>query len=346
MVKKPHLQNGPLGVGIVGAGLIGTKRASAIERTGRGKLVAVADVDLPRALALAEKYGAEALHTWKDLVVRDDVAIVIIAVPNVFAPQIAIAALRAGKHILCEKPFGRNAKESKMMLVAAKKAKRLIKVGFNHRFHAGIQKAHEIWENGGIGKVMFVRARYGHGGRPGMEKEWRFDKKISGGGELLDQGVHIIDLARWFCGEFDFASGVAQTKFWNTKLDDNAFALLRNKRATASFHVSTTNWRNIFSFEVFGDTGYLQIDGKGGSYGEEVLTYGKRNPGAAPDIEIFRFEGGDMSWEREWEHFYDALLAGKNELCGNALDGLRADEIVEAIYRSSKEHREIQLPKN
>ncbi len=336
------------GVGIIGAGLIGTKRADAMAKTGYGKLIVVADPDISRATSLAKKYGAEAIGDWKKIITRDDVSVIVVAVPNVFTKQIVVAALRAGKHILCEKPFGRNAKESREMVVAAKKAQRLIKVGLNHRFHPGVKKAHEIYERGGIGKVMLVRARYGHGGRPGMEKEWRFDKKIAGGGELLDQGVHVIDLARWFCGEFDFAYGLAQTKFWDTKLDDNAFAILRNKKATASFHVSTTNWKNIFSFEIFGDTGYLQIDGKGGSYGEEVLTYGKRNPGAAPDIEVFKFGGGDTSWECEWEYFSRELLSGSPKvahLLGDAIDGLRANQAVEAIYLSSRERREIKLPK-
>lgn len=333
------------GVGIIGAGLIGKKRAEAIVKTGKGKLIAVADPDFVRVKALAEIYGAEAVSDWKKLVVRNDISVVIIAVPNVFIKDIVIASLKNKKHILCEKPFGINTKEAKTMLIAGKKAKRLIKVGFNHRFHAGIQKAHEIWERGGIGNTMFVRARYGHGGRPGMEKEWRFNKKISGGGELLDQGVHVIDLARWFSGDFDFAYGLTQTKFWNTKLDDNAFALLRNKKVTTSFHVSTTNWKNIFSFEIFGDKGYLQIKGKGGSYGEEILTFGRRNPGAAPNIEVFKFEGGDTSWEREWEHFIESIEEGKKKLCGDAMDGLRANEVVEAIYRSSHTHKEVKLTK-
>jgi predicted dehydrogenase len=336
------------GVGIIGAGLIGAKRAEAIAKTGYGKLLAVADPDIQRATSLAKKYGAEAVGDWKKIIASNDISVIAAAVPNVFVKQIVIAAVRAGKHVLCEKPFGRNAKESREMVIAAKKAQRLIKVGFNHRFHPGIEKAHKIYERCGIGKVMLVRARYGHGGRPGMEKEWRFDKKISGGGELLDQGAHIIDLARWFCGEFDIAYGLAQTKFWDTKLDDNAFALLRNKKTTVSLHVSTTNWKNIFSFEIFGDTGYLQIDGKGGSYGEEVLTYGKRNPGAAPDIKVFKFGGRDISWEREWEHFSKELLAGspkEAKLLGDAADGLRANQMVEAIYKSSREHREVKLPK-
>ncbi len=333
------------GAGIVGAGLIGAKRAAAIATTGLGKLIAVADPDISRATALAAKYGASALRDWKKLAARDDISVVIVAVPNAFESNIVTASLRSGKHILCEKPFGISARESKKMLAAAKEADRLIKVGFNHRFHAGLQKAHEIWEGGGIGKTMFIRVRYGHGGRPGMEKEWRFNKKISGGGELLDQGVHVIDLARWFCGEFDAVYGLAQTKFWSTKLDDNAFALLRNKQTTVSFHVSVTNWKNVFSFEVYGDKGYLQIDGKGGSYGNETLTYGRRNPGAAPDLKVFEFGTRDESWEREWEHFAGAVTAGRKMLCGDGMDGLRANEIVEAMYRSSRGHKEVNLPK-
>ena len=333
------------GVGIVGAGLIGKKRAEAIARTGMGKLIAVADSDFVRAKILAKQYNAEALNNWKELVVRDDISIVIVAVPNVFIKNIVIRALKYKKHVLCEKPFGINSNESKTMLLAGEKAERLIKVGFNHRFHAGLQKAYEIWQGGGIGNIMFIRARYGHGGRPGMEKEWRFNKKISGGGELLDQGVHIIDLARWFSGDFNFAYGLTQTKFWNTKLDDNAFVLLRNKTVTASFHVSTTNWKNIFSFEIFGDKGYLQIEGKGGSYGKEILTFGRRNPGLAPDIKTFTFKKNDMSWDREWEYFIKSIKGGKKNLCGGAVDGLRANEVIEAIYHSARIHKDVNLTK-
>ncbi|HTY39749.1 MAG TPA: Gfo/Idh/MocA family oxidoreductase [Candidatus Paceibacterota bacterium] len=332
-----------MNIGIIGAGLIGKKRAEAMQKTQRGKLVAVADVDIARARELAQKYGAEALGDWKKLVARKDIDAVLVAVPNVHVSKIVLAALKNKKHVLCEKPFGISAKESQAMLAAARRAKRVVKVGFNHRFHAAILKAHEIFEAGGIGKVLFIRGRYGHGGRLGMEKEWRFDKKISGGGELLDQGVHLIDLARWFAGDFEGAYGLAENLFWNTKLDDNAFALLRNKQATASIHVSTTNWKNIFSFEVFGELGYLQAEGKGGSYGPEVLTWGRRPAQfGVPEVQTFAFEPGDESWNREWDNFLDAV-AGKKKVIGDALDGLRANQIVEAIYRSTKEHKEIKL---
>src|SRR5579862_1472294 len=224
----------PFTIGIVGAGLIGGKRAEAIAKTKRGNVVAVADPDFDRARAFAQKYGVGAYADWKVLVAQKDIDAVIVAVPNAFVAPIVLGALKAGKHIFTEKPFGITARESKAMLDAGKKYKKIIKVGFNHRFQAATWKAHEIFAKGGIGKPMFIRARYGHGGRKGMENEWRFDKKISGGGELLDQGVHLVDLARWFGGEMKTAYGLAQTKFWKTKLDDNAFAILTNDRITLS----------------------------------------------------------------------------------------------------------------
>jgi predicted dehydrogenase len=329
-------------VGIVGAGLIGAKRAEAILKSKKGTLVAIADVDHARAKMLAEKYGVESAGEWKKFVARKDIDAIIVAVPNTFAAPIVLAALKSGKHVFCEKPFGITAKQSASMIQAAKKAKKLVKVGFNHRFQPAVMKAHEIFEKGGIGKVLFIRSRYGHGGRPGMEKEWRFNKKISGGGELLDQGVHIVDLARWFGGEFKTVYGRAETKFWKTKLDDNAFALMENKQVTVSFHVSTTQWKNLFSFEVFGELGFLQIDGKGGSYGEESLIYAKRKLGMAPDMEVSKFPGPDESWEREWENFEAAILK-KEKLLGAGEDGLQANRLIEAIYRSSASHKEIRL---
>lgn len=331
-----------MNIGIIGAGLIGGKRAGIIVSSKRGKLVAIADPDFARAKALAEKYNVAAIADWKELVKRDDIDVVIIAVPNAFLAPIVLAALKNGKHILCEKPFGVNVKESKNMLAAAAKAKKIVKVGFNHRFHAGLLKAHEIVTRGGIGKIFFIRARYGHGGRKGMEKEWRFNPKISGGGELLDQGVHIVDLARWFAGDFKTVYGAARTKFWRTSVDDNTFAIMENKNTTVSFHVSTTQWKNMFSFEIYGELGYLQIEGKNGSYGQEVLTHGKRNLGFAPETETFTFGLEDVSWEREWDNFMDAIEK-KGKVVGDAKDGLKANELIEAIYRSSKTHKEVKL---
>ena len=329
-------------VGIVGAGLIGGKRAEALEVVEGATLVAVSDIDNKKALEFSEHHHCEIFERWEDLVVSKDIDIVIIAVPNKFLLPIAIKALENGKHILAEKPFGRTAEESKAMVHVAQSHKRLIKVGFNHRFHPAIFTAKEFFDQGLIGKLLFIRSRYGHGGRLGMEKEWRFNKDISGGGELLDQGVHIIDLCRWFGGEFDEVYGVSETKFWNTNLEDNAFAIMKNKNITASFHVSATSWKNIFSFEAFGDKGFLTVQGLGKSYGPETLIIGKRKPEfGVPDTEILEFPK-DSSWEDEWKNFLGAI-SGKEKIIGDAEDGLHANEIVEAIYESSKSKKVMNL---
>lgn len=342
-----------LNVGIVGAGLIGGKRADAIRVLGeRGatasRVVAIHDPNLFRAEAFAKKYDVVMFRTWEELVKSPEIDVVIVAVPNAFAAKIAIAALRAGKHVLCEKPLGITPRESRLILAASRHSHRLVKAGFNHRFHPAIARAKELFDRGAIGKLVFIRGRYGHGGRAGMENEWRFNRKISGGGELLDQGVHLIDLMRWFGGDFENAYGVVDTKVWKSKkwkpnVEDNAFAILKNRDVTASLHASVTNWGNIFSLEIFGDKGYLIVEGLGRWYGVETLKFGKRKPLHGDVVlKTWTFPGADKSWEAEWKNFVSAIR-GAAKLNGSGEDGLRANEIVEALYQSSRFNKEIKL---
>lgn len=322
-------------VGIVGAGLMGHRRAEAIKTTRGSRLIAVADIDIVKAKQLSEAYECDAENNWQSLIKRSDIDVVIIAVPHSFLVPIAVAAIKHAKHIFCEKPLGRNVAEAKKIVQVGKKHGRAVKVGFNHRFHAAISQAKRIFDEGGIGKLLFIRARYGYGGRLGMEKEWRFNKKISGGGELLDQGSHIVDLCRYFGGEFRKVYGIAESMFWKPGIDDNDFVILKGKNAVAEFHVSATQWKNLFSFEVFGDTGFLVAEGKGGSYGKETLVYGKRKKEfGAPETQTFEFDR-DVSWEEEWKNFMSALR-GKEKFIGTGEDGLEANRIIEAIYKSSE----------
>ncbi len=331
-----------IGVGIVGAGLIGWKRAAAIEIAKKGKLLAVADIDFSKSKELAKKYNCEAYKDWQVLLERKDIDIIIVSVPNNFSVPVAIAALKNGKHVLCEKPLGRNSKESFEILKVTRNCEKVLKIGFNHRFHASIAKAKKFCDEGKIGKVMFIRARYGYGGRFDIEKEWRMNKNIAGGGVLLDLGVHIIDLARWFGGEPKEVYGLTKTKFWKTKVDDNAFVLMTNKNVTTSFHVSSTNWKNIFSFEVFGELGFIEIKGKGGSYGEETLTLGKRKPRyGVPDTKVLKFQR-DVSWLKEWENFLNVIF-NKSKINGDVFDGYKANLLVDAIYGSSNNGKIIKL---
>jgi len=329
-------------IGIIGCGLIGRKRALALDQD--DLLVACCDTDK----ILAEKFGTEfnckVYDDANDLLSVEEIDLVIVAVINKFILPITLFAFQKKLHVLAEKPLGRNKAEAESMVSAAKLNGKILKTGFNHRFHPAIWKAKKLLDNNEIGSLLFIRGRYGHGSRPGMEKEWRSSKDLCGGGELLDQGVHLIDLSRWFAGEINNAFGKAKTKFWPIEVEDNAFILLDSLNGIdIQLQVSWTNWKNIFSFEVFGSEGYLKIEGLGGSYGPETLEFGKRKKeGGKPDVKCFEFPPEDISWRQEWKEFKSAIRESREPI-GNGIDGLRANAVIEAVYDSSKTGKIIPL---
>jgi predicted dehydrogenase len=180
---------------------------------------------------------------------------------------------------------------------------------------------------------MFIRGRYGHGGRRGYEKEWRAIPEKSGGGELIDQGVHLIDLSRWFLGDLDLLEGFAHTYFWDMPVDDNAFLMLKNKNdQVAWLHVSCTEWKNLFSFEIYGKTGKLQVDGLGGSYGTERLALYKMVPVMGPpETTIWEYPFPDNSWNIEVNDFIRSIEMNR-EPQGNIRDAKEALDIVAKVY--------------
>ena len=234
--------NTRLGVALIGAGAFGARRAAAVAASPRSVLRVIADPDAERARTLADSVGAAAVADWRDAIARDGIGIVIVATPTHIAPEISIGALAAGKHVLVEKPFGRNANEIAPAVEIAAARRLALKVGYNHRYHPALAKAHELFAAGSIGRLLFLRCVYGHGGRPGYEREWRSRVEISGGGELLDQGVHALDLFRWFAGEFTEASAFLATSHWPiAPVEDNVFAMLRTREgAIAQLHASWT----------------------------------------------------------------------------------------------------------
>jgi predicted dehydrogenase len=321
-------------VAIVGCGLIGHKRARAL---GRHILVATADADFGKARQLASQHvGCAAVAEGRELIARPDVDIVIVATTNNALASITHAAVRAGKHVLVEKPAARSVAELSPILAEARKARTVAKVGFNHRFHPAFAKAHALVDAGAIGPLLFVRGRYGHGGRLGYEKEWRADPNIAGGGELLDQGVHLIDLARWFLGDFADIQGHIDTLFWKMPVEDNGFLFLRTKdNKVAWLHASCTEWKNLFSFEIFGRDGKLQIDGLGGSYGVERLAHFKMLPEMGPpQTTIWEFPGEDHSWREEFTHFVNCIETGQLP-SGDLEDALAALNVVGEVYRQA-----------
>jgi predicted dehydrogenase len=235
-----------------------------------------------------------------------------------------------------EKPAARSAKELGPVMAAAEKKGGKVRVGFNHRYHRALRKAKEIVDSGALGELMFIRARYGHGARIGYDKEWRANPDISGGGELIDQGPHLIDLSRWFLGEFEEAQGFAHTYYWDMPVDDNGFMMLKTaKQQVALLHASCTEWKNLFSMEIYGRDGKLEISGVGGSYGVERLTHYKMLPQMGPpETTTWEYPTVDDSWAVEIAEFYDDIRLNRIPSAG-LKDAFEALKVVGKIYKES-----------
>lgn len=323
-------------VAIVGCGLIGFKRAKSLAAEGC-ELVACADLVVERAQQLAQLYpNCKVVSHWSELISDPAIDIIIVAtIHNALSP-ITLEAVKAGKHVLVEKPAACSAKELFPVVEAEKHSHSLVHVGFNHRYHRAFQKARALVDSGAIGELMFIRARYGHGGRLGYEKEWRANPALSGGGELMDQGVHLIDLARWFLGDFTQIDGFAHTYYWDMPVDDNGFLLLKTaKKQTAFLHASCTEWKNLFSFEIYGQKGKLDIQGLGGSYGVEKLTYYKMLPEMGPpETTRWEYPMSDNSWQVELHEFLEDIRCNRQP-ASNLNDALAALKVVEHVYKET-----------
>ena len=292
---------------------------------------------LPAQRLAATHPGCAASRDWRPVVEREDVDAVVVATTNDQLAPVAFAAVHAGKHVLVEKPAARSAAELEPVVALARRAfdERgvVVKVGFNHRFHPALLKAREIVDSGALGPLMFLRGRYGHGGRLGMEKEWRGDPAIAGGGEMLDQGVHLVDLARWFLGDFSEVAGHVGTFFWDWPVEDNGFALLKTPAGQVAWlHASCSEWKNLFSLEIYGRTGKLAIDGLGGSYGVERIAHYQMLPEMGPPpTTIWEYPGEDRSWQAEWAHFAECVR-DRRQPVGNLDDALAALAVIRELY--------------
>jgi predicted dehydrogenase len=323
-----------LNVGIIGCGAVGQRRS---QHLAGANLIHCADTDLPQAQRVAQRAPACACSAdWRELLARPDIDAVVVATPPDLQAPIVRAAISAAKHVLVEKPAGRNVDELQELRRLAAEHDVRVRVGFNHRYHRAFRQARRLVDAGALGPLLFVRARYGHGGRVGYEQEWRAQPQRSGGGELIDQGVHLIDLARWFLGEFVEVDGFAHTYFWNMPVDDNGFMLLKTATKQVAFlHASCTEWKNIFSWELCGRDGKLQVDGLGGSYGMERLSWYKMLPQMGPpETTIWEYPMADDSWSIEMEEFIEDVRSGREPAAG-LQDAMAALAVVARIYADS-----------
>jgi predicted dehydrogenase len=322
-------------VAIVGCGRIGAKRAEALMPD--DSLLACYDIDAQAAESLADRYRAMPCDTLEELLELSPEVVIVATVHDRLA-ELAERALTVGAHVLVEKPAGLSSAEIDRLIVCQRASGRLVKVGFNHRFHPGIQRVAEEIHSGEHGEPMHLRARYGHGGRVGYEQEWRADPVRAGGGELVDQGMHLLDLINWLAGPLPLASALLRTQYWDTTVEDNAALILGERESRkgpwAMLHVSWTEWKNLFSLEVYCRAIKFEVNGLGRSYGPQQLRIYRMGADLGPPcLEEIAYPDEDLSWRREWEHFRDAIDSQDGRpILGGLEDAHYAWSQVEAAY--------------
>jgi predicted dehydrogenase len=332
-----------LSVAIVGCGLIGHKRAEALRPADR--VVAVFDPVSKCAQDLVSAHGGMVCGDVDALLETVPDVVVVAATHDQLTP-LARRALDAGAHVLVEKPAGLGTLQIDSLIEASRRAGRRVKVGFNHRFHPALADLAAEVRSGAHGELMHVRGRYGHGGRPGYDREWRADASRSGGGELIDQGMHLLDLTHWLAGPLPLHSALLRTQFWDTPVEDNAVLVLGEAVSRtapwAMLHVTWTEWKNMFSLEVYCRSAKLVVDGLVRSYGAQSLRIYRMSPELGPpELQELTYGTEDQSWAAEWEHFTKALIDG-GPLLGSLKDALYAWSRVEDAYAANPAYAPVR----
>ena len=279
------------------------------------------------------------LDNWEYIIDDPEIDSIFIGVPNYLTSKIVVKGLKAGKNVFAEKPPGISVEEVKLMIAAEKETGKVLKFGFNHRYHPAIIKAKKLVDSGDLGKILWMRGRYGKSVEPDFDKSWRARKKFAGRGILMDQGIHMLDLFQYFCDDFNEAKAFSSNLYWQGDVEDNVFAILRNpKGQVASLHSTMTQWRYLFSLEVFLNHGYFVVNGllsKSGRYGQETLVYALNRtpaPMAAHSETISITFNTDESWKMEMDEFFNAIESGTKISIGNSNDALKLMKLIELIY--------------
>ena len=323
-------------IGLIGCGVVGLRRIENLPNS--FKLIGCADPNVSLKKIFKKNKKLFLTSNWKKLLNLKNLDVVIVSTTHHLHTQIISACIKKKLHVFVEKPGGISAIKTKKIISRLKKKKTnlIIRVGFNHRYHLAFLKAKELIKKKLIGKILYIRAVYGHGGRLNYEKEWRFKKRISGGGELIDKGSHLIDLARFFLGDLKVISSKLKNFFWKMKLEDNCFLNLENKSGSNAFlHASCTEWKNKFLFEIFGQFGKIEITGLGKSYGEEkLILYKMSKKMGIPAKRVFKFSKKDSSWRKELNEFYIDIVK-KRISSPSLIDIYKNLKIINTIYKSN-----------
>jgi len=340
-----------LKVGIAGFGMVGKRRRDCVDRHPHLELVAVCDKTFDGEGLLSEK--VRYYNDYKRLL-SEDLDVLIVCLTNEIAAEVTIAGLESGLHVFCEKPPGRNVEDILRVIKHEKQHPNLkLMYGFNHRHHESVQEALELLHSGELGKVINMRGVYGKAKLMTFNQpDWRTKRSIAGGGVLLDQGIHMVDLMRLFGGDFTEVHSFISNKHWGYDVEDNAYALMRTSDGVVGvLNSSATQWRHRFNLEINLDRGSLILGGilsGTKSYGAETLTVVRADPdndNGDPKEQITRYNR-DPSWEEEINQFSSSIVDNLPVLSGTSADALNTMELVYRIYYADPVWREKYDIKN
>tara|TARA_R110000850_G_scaffold55877_14_gene132060 strand:- start:1190 stop:2176 length:987 start_codon:yes stop_codon:yes gene_type:complete len=320
---------------IFGYGKMGQIRANALKADGR---VSVAAIFEPR-LSESPIEGARLVENEEEILQDGEIDIVFVCTPNFRIVPLVKGALEVGKHVFSEKPPAFNAQEMREVIEVEEANAGKLMYGFNHRHHESIREAKRIVDSEEYGKILWMRGRYGKNVNEEFFEGWRAQKKLAGGGIFLDQGIHMLDLFMFLGGGFDEVKAMVSNDFWKREIEDNVFAMFRSSETgiTASLHSTMTQWRHLFSLEVFLEKGHIILNGlktSSGMYGDEELTVASNNPGGNHTGEESKRFTVDTSWQSEVAHFIDAIEEDSEIRFGTSGDALELMKLVDEVYRS------------
>ncbi len=333
---------------IIGYGYMGEIRRRVVEESPRLELAGILEADPEKRRKIT---GCKLYQTFEE-VLKDAADMIFVCTPNSFSPALCIAGMNAGKHVFCEKPPGCSVEDVENIIKSERRNRKVkLMFGFNHRFHPGVMKARAIIDSGRLGGIVAVRGVYGKSGGKNFSRSWRNDRVVSGGGILLDQGIHMLDLFLYFCGNFESVKCFTSNSFWKFATEDNAHLIMKNKKGqTASLHSSATLWKHTFELGIILEEGYATVEGllsKTGSYGREKLIVGKRqfedeaHAVGNPEEEITYFDR-DLSWELEVREFLDCIENDTPVRTSTSRDALKVMRIIEKAYADSQTYKEVR----
>jgi predicted dehydrogenase len=332
------MKNKQLKVGIIGYGRMGKIRHQAIDEVGGAEVIAISEP------SIGPEFKTIPNLTHEEIIRHPEIDVIIVATPNFLNKELTIRSLNAGKHVFCEKPPCFTALDMEEIILAEKSSGNKLMYGFNHRHHDSIIRMKEIVDRQEYGRILWMRGRYGKSVTSDYFNEWRAKKDLAGGGILIDQGIHMLDLFLYFGGDFDKVKAEVSNLYWNLEVEDNAFVILKNSQngMVANLHSTMSQWRHLFSLEIFMEKGYMVLNGlitSSMSYGEEMLSIAKNRssaPAATWKDEVKTQYINNNSWRYEMEHFFNAIKNNTPITIGNSEDALKLMTIIDKIYEQKE----------